>query len=29
MPPKDSGGKRWSQADVQLFKDWMDGGYLP
>jgi len=29
MPPKDSGEKQWSQDDVQLFKAWMDSGYLP
>jgi hypothetical protein len=29
MPPGDSGEQRWSSAQVQLFKEWMDGGYQP
>jgi hypothetical protein len=27
MPPGDSGEQPWSQDQVQLFKDWVDGGY--
>jgi hypothetical protein len=27
MPPSDSGEQAWSQDQVQLFKEWMDGGY--
>lgn len=29
MPPPDSGENTWPAADVQLFKDWMDGGFQP
>ncbi|MEU5417896.1 hypothetical protein ACFY1P_05195 [Streptomyces sp. NPDC001407] len=29
MPPPDSGENTWSDADLQLFKDWMDGGFQP
>ena len=29
MPPSTSGEERWSPEKVQLFKDWMDGGYEP
>jgi hypothetical protein len=29
MPPSRSGEPRWSQDQVQLFKEWMDGGYQP
>jgi hypothetical protein len=29
MPPAASGEPRWSQDQVQLFKEWMDGGYQP
>src|SRR5436190_23209166 len=28
MPPSASGGP-WSEDKVQLFKEWMDGGYAP
>jgi hypothetical protein len=28
MPPSASGGP-WSEDKVQLFKQWMDGGYAP
>ena len=28
MPPRASGGP-WSEDKVQLFKQWMDGGYAP
>ena len=27
MPPKRSGEPPWSPEDVQLFRDWIDGGY--
>ena len=29
MPPADSGEPRWPQDQVQLLKEWMDGGYQP
>ena len=29
MPPADSGEPRWSQDQVQLYKEWIDGGYQP
>jgi len=28
MPPASSGEGPWSQDQVELFKDWMDGGYV-
>jgi hypothetical protein len=27
MPPRRSGEPPWSPEDVQLFRDWIDGGY--
>jgi hypothetical protein len=27
MPPRDSGEPPWSERKLQLFKDWMQGGY--
>jgi hypothetical protein len=27
MPPRRSGEPPWSPEDVQLFQDWIDGGY--
>ena len=29
MPPSASGEQPWSEDKVQLFKQWMDGGYAP
>jgi hypothetical protein len=29
MPPSASGEQPWSEDKVQLFKQWMDGGYPP
>lgn len=29
MPPSGSGEQPWSEDKVQLFKEWMDGGYAP
>jgi hypothetical protein len=29
MPPSASGERPWSEDKVQLFKQWMDGGYAP
>jgi hypothetical protein len=29
MPPGSSGEEPWSPDKVQLFKDWIDGGYQP
>jgi hypothetical protein len=29
MPPSASGEEPWSEDKVQLFKEWMDGGYAP
>jgi hypothetical protein len=29
MPPRASGEQPWSEDKVQLFKEWMDGGYAP
>jgi hypothetical protein len=28
MPPRNSGEQPWTPDQVQLFKAWMDGGYL-
>jgi hypothetical protein len=29
MPPSGSGEQPWSEDKVELFKEWMDGGYAP
>ena len=29
MPPRASGEQLWSEDKIQLFKEWMDGGYAP
>jgi hypothetical protein len=29
MPPPDSGEGPWPDANIQLFRDWMDGGFQP
>lgn len=29
MPPPYSGESPWPDADIQLFRDWMDGGFQP
>jgi len=29
MPPRYSGESPWPDADIQLFRDWMDGGFQP
>ena len=29
MPPRRSGEPAWSPETVQLFRDWIDGGYQP
>jgi hypothetical protein len=29
MPLSDSGENPWPDGDIQLFKDWMDGGFQP
>ena len=29
MPPPGSGESPWSDADIQLFRGWMDGGFQP
>jgi len=29
MPPQKSGEPAWSPETVQLFQDWMAGGYQP
>jgi hypothetical protein len=29
MPPPYSGEPPWPDANVQLFRDWMDGGFQP
>jgi hypothetical protein len=29
MPPSASGEQPWSEDKLQLFKQWMDGGYAP
>lgn len=29
MPPPDSGESPWPDANIQLFRDWIDGGFQP
>ncbi len=29
MPPPGSGESPWPDANIQLFRDWMDGGFQP
>jgi hypothetical protein len=29
MPPPYSGESAWPDAKIQLFRDWMDGGFQP
>jgi hypothetical protein len=29
MPPADSGEPPWEQVQVQLFQDWINGGFQP
>ncbi len=29
MPPRYSGESPWSDGNIQLFRDWIDGGFQP